>query len=71
MTEQPKTIKLEVTENKDGLNVSMKTVGFNTIEIIGILSLQISDVLDGMNKKDRNSEVLTPPFPNGGNLTKA
>ena len=71
MTEQQKSIKLEVTETDGGLSVAMKVVGFNTLELIGILQLQISDVLDGMNKERAKAEASMPPFPNGGNFTKA
>jgi hypothetical protein len=46
----------------------MKVVGFNTLELIGILQLQISDVLDGMNKERAKAEALSKKFPNGGNF---
>ena len=71
MTEQEKTIKLEVTETDGGLSVEMKVVGFNSLELIGVLQLQISHVIDGMNKEMAKAEALMPQFPNGGNFTKA
>jgi hypothetical protein len=71
MTEQTKSIQLEVTEVDGGLSVGMKVIGFSTLELIGILQLQISDVLDGMNKERAKAEASISKFPNGGNFTKA
>lgn len=69
MTEQPKSINLEVTEIDGGLSVAMKVFGFNSLELIGILQLQINDVLDGMKNKERTkAEAQSKKFPNGGNF---
>ena len=68
MTEQSKSLKLEVTEMDGGLSVAMKVVGFHTLEVLGILQLQISDVLDGLNKERAKAEASIPKFPNGGNF---
>jgi hypothetical protein len=49
----------------------MNVVGFHTLEVLGILQLQISDVLDSLNKERAKAEASMPQFPNGGNFTKA
>jgi hypothetical protein len=66
MSEKAKSISLEVQEIDGGLSVGMKVIGFNTLEVLGILQLQVSDVLDGMNKERAKAEQLINQF-NGNN----
>lgn len=62
-----KSINLEVKESDATLSVSMIIEGFNSFEVIGILHLQIADVLKSLNNKDMLSTEQNK-FPNGGNF---
>jgi|LakMenEpi03Aug12_release.lakeMendotaPanAssembly.Ray.scaffolds.fasta_scaffold2079999_2 hypothetical protein len=48
--EKEKGLILEVTERESGLEVSFGTRGFNQLEVLGILQMQINQILAGMNE---------------------
>jgi hypothetical protein len=63
--ENQKALTLTVLEENGGLSVKTEVNGFTPLEIVGILQLQINDLLNGLNAK-HNRETM--PFPNGNNF---
>lgn len=62
------TLTMKVIGNEDGgLTIKMEVSGFKPLEIVGILQLQINDILSGLNS-ERNRDHSSIPFSNGGNF---